>query len=115
MAGAAGYAPGSIEEQQQAAAMHFFLQQQQAAAAAQLQHAQQAAAYGHAQQYAAQQGYADAGMHEDGPVFYRELPPPVPVAIDARGRPFKVFHGVAARSLRRPERYQGDGRPAWSR
>jgi hypothetical protein len=28
--------------------------------------------------------------------------------------PAQVFHGVAARSIRRPERYQGDGRPTWS-
>lgn len=27
----------------------------------------------------------------------------------------QVFHGVAARSIRKPERYQTDGRPAWSR
>jgi hypothetical protein len=26
----------------------------------------------------------------------------------------QVFHGVAARSIKRPDRYQGDGRPAWS-
>ncbi|KAL4443901.1 hypothetical protein ABPG75_011638 [Micractinium tetrahymenae] len=124
MSAAAGYGPaqGPSEQQQQAAAMHFFIQQQQAAAAmAQFQYAQQqAASYGHAQQYGgqqygAQQDYAGDGMHADGPTFYREPPPPLPVAIDARGRPFKVFHGVAARSLRRPERYQGDGRPAWSR
>ncbi|KAL4449527.1 hypothetical protein ABPG77_007171 [Micractinium sp. CCAP 211/92] len=110
------YSPGSIEEQQQAAAMHLFFQQQQAAAGARMHSAQHAAPYGHNEQYAARQGYAGiTGMHDDGPTFYRELPLPVPVAIDARGRPFKVFHGVAARSQRRPERYQGDGRPAWSR
>lgn len=71
--------------------MHLFVQQQQAAAAAQVQYAQQAAAYGHSPQYGAQQGYAGAGMHEEGPLFFRDPPPPVPVAIDARGRPFKVI------------------------
>lgn len=28
--------------------------------------------------------------------------------------PPQVFHGVAVRTMRRPERYQSDGRPAWS-
>ncbi len=85
------YSPGSIEEQQQAAAMHLFFQQQQAAAGARMHSAQHAAPYGHNEQYAARQGYAGiTGMHDDGPTFYRELPLPVPVAIDARGRPFKA-------------------------
>lgn len=44
-----------------------------------------------------------------------DLPQPATTAAHASPSLLQVFHGVVARSIRKPERYQGDGRPAWSR
>lgn len=149
----AGYSPAAATlppEQQQA----LLYQQQAVFMQQQASYYQQAAAVQQymrqAQQAQPRQHGGAAVAHADEPVFTREPPPVLPIALDASGRPFKVSptgaapacskkaegmalcqrltrsfdslppwaqvcHGVAVRGMRRPEHYQADGRPAWTR
>lgn len=81
--------------QQQAAAAFYYQQQAAAAQYYEQYHHQQALqqqqALAHQQQLAAQQ--AGGYMHADEPLVARELPPPIPIALDPSGRPFKVDCG----------------------
>jgi len=111
--GSAGVAAAQMMPEEQQAALYYQQQQQQVAMAQYYQQSQyQQSQYQQYQQYAQQQYQEDyaqyaqhygqqylpgqggqqyqGDMHEDGPLFYREQPPPVPVAIDPSGRPFKA-------------------------